>query len=94
MFWSLEDFADFDLSTKSPLLSRKMRRPHKQTRLWSCLKEALRFPLSPSTIERTTLLRESEGLARRQLWICKTMTSLLFERSGKGTDGQHVDNIR
>ena len=30
MVWSLEDFADFDLSTKSPLLSRKMRRPYKK----------------------------------------------------------------
>ena len=64
-----------------------------KTRLWSCLTEALRFPLSTSTIERTALLRVSEGLARCQLWICQTMTTLLFEWSEKGdrwtTFGQH-----
>ena len=29
MVWTLEEFADMDLSTKSSVLSRRSRRPHK-----------------------------------------------------------------
>ena len=43
MVWTLEEFADMDLSTKSSVLSRRSRRPHK-TQVVDFPYEGIRFP--------------------------------------------------
>ena len=42
--WTLEEFVDVDLSTKSSTLSRRSRRPHK-TKVVDLPDEGMRFPL-------------------------------------------------
>ena len=42
--WTLEEFADMDLSTKSSILSRRSRRPHK-TRVVDLPDEGICLPL-------------------------------------------------
>ena len=44
MVWTLEEFADLDLSTQSSILSRRSRRPHK-TKVVVLLDEGICFPL-------------------------------------------------
>ena len=44
VIWSLGYFADMDISTKSPSLSRRHRRPHK-TKVVDLPDEGMRFPL-------------------------------------------------
>ena len=44
MVWTLEEFADMDLSTKSSIMSRRSRRPDK-TKVVSLLDEGICFPL-------------------------------------------------
>ena len=44
MVWTLEEFAGMDLSTKSSILSRRSRRPHK-TKVVNMPDEGIRFPL-------------------------------------------------
>ena len=45
MAWSLQDSADMDLSTKSPSLSRRHRRPHKTKVVVELLDEGMCLPL-------------------------------------------------
>ena len=44
MVWSLEAFADIDFLSKSYMLARKQRQPHK-TKAVELLDEGIRFPL-------------------------------------------------
>ena len=44
MVWSLEEFADIDLSSKRSLLARKQRQPHK-TKAIDMLEECICSPL-------------------------------------------------
>ena len=44
MVWSLDDFVDIDLSSKSSALSRRMRRPHK-TKVVELPDVGMSFPL-------------------------------------------------
>ena len=58
MVWSLEEFVDIDLSSKSSLLARNQRKPHK-TKAIEMPKEGIVFPLkSEYDIANSTL----EGL--------------------------------
>ena len=44
MVWFLEEFVDIDLSSKSSLLARNQRKPHK-TKAVEMLEEGMCFPL-------------------------------------------------
>ena len=63
MIWSLEDFADFDLSTRSNVLSRKCV-DHIKPRLWSCLMLVSSSHSSRCMTLSITRLRASGGFAR------------------------------
>ena len=67
MVWSLEEFVDIDLSSKSSLLARNQRKPHK-TKAIEMPKEGIVFPLKSEYEIANSLLEGLRQTSPPSLW--------------------------